>query len=205
MSNTRVYPNGQELVSSALSLDAIQQIIQQLTLAMLGLPVTPDSSAVRIEYQSEGAPFQNKGDDICYVTCKNATDEPYDKYRDELEIFNDGDSDTNRQAQTRSWVVYWTCYGPSSTQNARAIRSALYQDYFTGKLADSQLFPVSDFKEPVRAPEYIDGQWFERVDFDALFYEFVVETIEDPTVVSVDVSLNTNAGEVAEVTVTIEE
>ena len=139
-------------------------------------------------------------DDICYLSCV-PTDDPYDRIRDRTNL---SAADPNLEEQwnyTRAWRIHWCFYGPNSTDRARALRSALYQDYFTEALAESFLFPVSDFPEVVRVPELVNAQWWERVDFDAEFYEGVVETINRQTVVSVEVVVQDSEGEIADITV----
>ena len=284
MPTTTQYPNGQVLVSSALTVPQINTVLQMLTQGMLGQTPAPDNPDVRIDWQTGGAPFIPGPEvDVCWLRCTPRTEE-YDKIRDSqtfpTSIFSgsigaggagyqignvlfpeqsdasggaflvtavdgaggvtavgqtplligqgysvanglptyggDGAGATvnitaigstatsigERQAYTRSWTVHWTLYGPNSTDQARALRSALYQQYFAWQLQKAQLFPVSDFEEPIRVPEVSDGQWYERVDFECIMYEFVVETISDQTVLSVEVKLNNQTGQVADFTVT---
>jgi hypothetical protein len=53
----------------------------------------------------------------------------------------------------------------------------------------ANLFPVSDPAEPVRAPELINAEWWERCDFSLSLYENVTETIEDGQATSVEVDV----------------
>ena len=195
------YPDGSTLTSSALTIAQINAIIQPATLGMLGMGGDSTSAAVRIEWPTQGAPFQQVGDDVCYIRCVTR-DDPYNRIRDRANLAAEDPNLEEQWNYTRAWEIHWTLYGPNSTDNARAIRSALYQDYFTDSLSESQLFPISSYEEPIRAPELIDGQWFERVDFGAEMYEFVTETILRQTVVSVETILEGNAGELADFTTT---
>jgi hypothetical protein len=88
---------------------------------------------------------------------------------------------------TRVWEVFWTVYGPNSFDNARKIRSALFDRYVHDQFARNQLFLVTDPRAPVRAPEFHDGQWWERVDFSAKFNEFVTETYSVEMTESVEI------------------
>jgi len=195
------YPDGSVLTSSALTIAQINAIMQPLTCGMIGVADPTTTSRVRIEWPTVGAPFQEATEDICYLRCV-PKDDPYDKIRD---VFNLplNDTDLNEQWNyTRAWSIRWCFYGPNSTDLARAIRSGLYQDYFVGALALSQLFPVSDFPQEVRAPELIDGQWFERVDLEVEMYEFVTENIDRQTILSVETLIEGNGGVLADFTVT---
>lgn len=186
------YPDGSVLASTALTITpdggTLGPIIQQLTLGMLGLPQTADSSKVRLEWAQQGQPFQQQKEDICYIRC-TLKDDPYDKIRERTQTPNDAETNNEQWNYTRVWEFTWVFYGPNATDSARVLRSALYQDYFTNAFAQSQLFPVSEIPEARRVPEKIGGLWFERVDLPCDFYEFVTENIERQTVKSVEVQV----------------
>lgn len=201
MGSSITYPDGYTLTSTALTLDQINTLLQPMTLAMMGQDVDPNSGLVRIEWPSEGAPFATRNEDVCYLRCV-PKDDPYNRIRDRSTISFQNITLTEQWNYTRAWAVRWCFYGPNSLDFARVIRSSLYQDHFTQLLSQSQLFPVPDFPEVVRAPELKNGQWFERVDFEAEMYEFVTETINRQTVSSVEVIVETAAGKVADITVT---
>jgi hypothetical protein len=99
---------------------------------------------------------------------------------------------------TRVWDIHFCAYGPNSFDNLRAVRSALYQDYFLEQLQLSQLFPMSEFREVMRVPELFDKQWWERSDFSCEMYEFVEETITRQTVISVEVVVEDAKGTIAD-------
>jgi hypothetical protein len=221
--STTNYPDGTSLVSDALTLTEMNAIIQELTQGMLGQVVSPTASLVRISWPTEGAPFQEATDDVTYIRCI-LKDDPYDKIRDKFNWGPEGWGSgqfgkqppwggtlsgvpalTEQWNYTRVWEIHWVIYGPNSLDNSRAIRSALYQDYFTDLLALEQLFPMSEFPEAIRAPELIDAQWWERVDLKCEIYEFVTETIARQTVVSVENILAVAAGQVADFTVTADD
>lgn len=202
MGVNRTYPDGSVLTSTALTLEAINTILVTLTQGMLGQTPDPESSLVRVQWPTEGAPFQDINDDICYLRCV-PVDSPYDRIRDRVNVPNNDETLEEIWTYTRAWKIQWCMYGPNSLDNARAIRSALYQDYFTQLLADSQLFPVSDFPETMRVPELMNAQWFERVDLEVEFYEFITETIDRQTILSSENIIEGDAGEIADFTVTV--
>lgn len=224
MGQSITYPDGSVLLSSALSLSQINAVWQPIVCGMLGITEPATTSLVRIKYPTAGAPFQDIADDVVYIACYTK-DSPYDKIRyvtqlpgvstgggygegpyGQIPYGGGGNSSANIEQwnYTRSWTIHFTLYGPNSLDNARALRSGVYQDYFTEQLSLSQLFPVSDFPETVRVPEILDGQWIERVDFEFECYEFVTETINRQTVISVEVIVETtevNNGEYENITV----
>lgn len=220
MGNSVTYPDGTTLVSSALTVQQIGVVLQPISLGMLGLPIAADSSNVRLEWPTQGQPFVTSPTvDVCFLRCVTK-DDPYDKIRDRFSWGPNGWGDgqfgrepfggtlsgnpalTEQWTYTRVWQIHWCFYGPNSTDNARALRSGLFQDYFTNLLATSQLFPMCDFPQPVRAPELIDAQWWDRSDFECEMYEFITETIQRQTVVSVEVIVQNPAGVVADITIT---
>ena len=204
MSST-TYQNGQVLSSSALAIAAINAILQPMTMNMLGQQANPSSPMVRLQWPSEGAPFGERTEDVCYLKCIEGTGDNYDLIRDKATIENPADpynlTVLEQYDYTRIWQITWCFYGPTSWDYARMVRSALYLDYFTQQLATSQLFPVCDFPKPVRVPELINGQWVERVDFSPTFYEAIRESITDLTVGQVEVIGNIPTGKVFDTTV----
>lgn len=201
MGQNTPYPDGTTLTSTALTVAQINALMVPLTMGMLGFAADTSSPLVRIEWPSQGAPYQDIADDVCYIRCV-PKDDPYDRIRDRANVAAVDPNIEEIWNYTRAWAVRWCFYGPNSTDRARALRSGLYQDYFTEQFSLSQLFPVSDFPEPMRAPELIDGQWFERCDFEAEFYEFITETILRQTVVSVETIIDGANGQIADFTTT---
>jgi len=183
MTIATTYPNGQVLVSSALTVDQINKLIQALTFGMIGLPDT-DLSLVRVDWQTEGQPFENAKYDICYLAC-TPQDVEYSRVRNQT-LSQSGSTLTETWTYTKGWRIAWCFYGPNSEDRARMVRSAMFMDYFNDQLNLGQLFPVPDPPEVVRAPEHINGQWFERADFHIIMYENVTETIQDGIATSVE-------------------
>jgi hypothetical protein len=187
-----LYPNGQQLLSSALSPASISAFMLQLTCGVLGIN-PPDYSQVRDEWQTQGQPFADVGKDICYVACI-PTDVDYRLVHDLTYSTVPAQPGVSEKVQefrtrTRGWRVSWTLYGPNATDRARMIYDAMSLDWVTDSLSLQQLFPIPDFPEPLRVPELINAQWFERADFHCVMYEYVTATILDNTVKSVEVKL----------------
>ena len=197
MGQSFTYPDGSSLASTALTVQQMGTVMQNVIAAMLGITDPASSSLVRVSWPTQGAPFQDVSDDICYVRA-TPKDVPYDKIRKRHNwdlsqlgygqgpygMFPYGGSGGYGQVPygeapygeapmflveqwtyTRAWQIHLVLYGPNSTDRARAIRSALYQDFFTEALSNYELFPVSDFPQATRTPELIDGQWLDRADF----------------------------------------
>jgi hypothetical protein len=180
------YPNGQVLVSSALTIAQINTLLQSLTCGMIGIN-PPDYSQVRIDWPTTGQPFGVlPSQDVCFLSCL-LQDVDYNKIRNRT--YSGTGPVTETWTYTRGWRIAWTLYGPNSTDRARQIWSATFMDYFNDQLNLSNLFPVPDPAEPVRAPELLNAEWWERCDFAITMYENVTETIEDGAVESVEVKV----------------
>jgi len=195
---TIAYPNGQVLTSTALTIAAINAALQPLTCSVLGMPA-PDYSQVRIDWATAGQPFEDVNADVCYLGCL-LTDDPYTLIRDQY-LSQTGGVLTQSWTYTRAWRVSWTLYGPNSFDRARAIHSALFMDAFTDSLSESNLFPLPNMPLPRRVPELLNAQWWERADFYCNMYEAVTETISPGIATSVEIKVDTNEGQVADITV----
>jgi hypothetical protein len=174
---------------------------------MLGLPLPTAAepagyAAVRLDWPTQGQPFGvTPAQDVCFLACL-LEETPYNKVRNRTLSGNGPVLET--WTYTRGWRVSWVLYGPNSTDRARQIWSATFMDYFNDALNLANLFPVSDPAEPVRAPELINAEWWERCDFALSLYESVTETTEDSQAISVEVKLyeSSLATQAADFTVT---
>lgn len=210
MPTSTIYPNGQTLVSSAITQSAISTLLQQLTLGALGLNPPGTVLAydqVRVDWQTQGQPYQDEAMQRCYVACV-PVDDPYSRVRN---LTIDGalvpiPAATQTWTYTRAWTTTWHFYGPSSTDDARAVHTAAFMDWFTDALAASNVFLVTDFKEPQCVPELINAQWWGHAVFEVTMYEGAVETIQPGVATSVEVKVydqdSTSAADtVADITV----
>lgn len=183
----------------------LEIIMQAATCQMLGIDPATDTAAgskVRIGWQVAGQPYaQDPSVDVCVLRAVEE-DNPYDKLRDRKLIVNDEETDISEEQYTRVWRVFWVLYGPNSFDHARLIRSGLLADAVHDLLANSSIFAVPEIGAPVRLPEVSNGQWWERVDLECLFYENVLEDTVINTVLSSEVILKTPAGVAADFTVT---
>jgi hypothetical protein len=204
MTTLTIYPNGQTLTSSALTVPQMNIIMQAWTLAAIGINPPTDFSRVRVDWPVEGQPFaQSPAQDVCFVQCVVHDDE-YSRVRDQALTTIDTTL-TELWAYTRGWRVAWCAYGPNAADNLRAVKSALFvSDYFTGMLALQNLFPLSDPHDPTYVPEQLNAQWWARADFSIDLYEAITESINDTTATSVEIKVydGSPSDPVADVTVT---
>lgn len=180
-----------------------ETVMQQLTIKMLGLP---DNAwdLVRVGWQIQGQPTGKITDDIVYVRAIEDDDE-YNRQRDVTT--NQKTPSTLQQLTTyvRVWRVMWTLMGPNSFDRARQIKSALFtqtpHDLFA--VLNVKLYLVTDISAPRRVPEFIAGQWWERVDFECQFNELVTEEVLTNAVASAEVIVETDKGVQRDIVVSV--
>ena len=84
-------------------------------------------------------------------------------------------------------------YGPNAYEFARDLRDGLNRESIKELFKKNNFFHVPDFPAIKRVPELINGQWWNRVDFTAVFYEYVrreetIKTIESVNIEATAVS-----------------
>lgn len=201
MPTTTPYPNGQVLISTALTVDQINIIVQDLTCDMLGI-IPVDFSKVRVDWQKQGQPdVALPSQDSCFISCV-LENVGYSQVRDYTRTGTGPISGT--WVYTRGWRLSWATYGINSLDRARQIHSALFQDYFNEQFELSKLYPVLDPPEPVRIPVEHNAQWYDSSQFHCIFYEEVTETIQTPAVASVEIKVYDGSVDdpIADITVT---
>jgi hypothetical protein len=211
-----------------LTKDQLQTLFQSVTMVILGLdpttwnayqaalaagtpwtgpiPANPYST-VRIAWQTSGAPSWAPGDDVVIVGVVER-DHPYNRIRESQlsDIAGNPNHELNRAFHyTRVMEAQWTIYGPNSYDNSQAIRDGLFSDPAHATLKASNLFLTGAIVAPRRAPEIYPspgGEWFERVDMQAMFNEIIIRNVTVPSIGSADVTILTDTGATENVTIT---
>jgi hypothetical protein len=155
-----------------------------------------DSAAntrVRINWQEKGSPAFGINDNVVFLACVPESSDY--NIRDETWTTNSASNQTilKNRSYTRQWRVRFVAYGPNAFDSIRLIRTMLLEDFPHDTLAASNLYLVPDTVTPTRNPELFEGQWWERVDYSAVFNEQVNESITVTRVASVQVIGNTSS------------
>ena len=198
------FPNGQSLLSGALTPAALSALLQTLTCQMLGLNPTsntdPAYAKVRLGWPTQGQPAWAITDDVCFLRVTEE-DDPYNQIRDRKFLALSPTSFQTIDTYTRAWRVNWACYGPTGFDNARLLKSALLGwDFAHDSLAGANLYLVPALPATTRAPELFQGQWWERADFSARLYELVTETVNVDSISTAEVLLYNATGLMADLT-----
>jgi hypothetical protein len=178
----------------------INVVVQDITIAALGF-APGDYKKVRVDWQTFGQPFVTPQEDMVALRCVEV-DDWYNRVREQhLELNDDNQSFTQTTEYTRVWEIFWSLYGPNSFDNARKLRSALFSDATHNAFKEANLYLITDPAAPVRVPEPFDNtEWWERVEFSAMFNEDVAEVDVINAVTSVEVIVEDSTGVLADIT-----
>lgn len=181
-------------MDTLLKISDLQGIFFATTAAMMGLDPTAAAtqSIIRQTWPQAGAPGFTINSDWVFLSITPATTNYYNKQREVEFINNDDATITQRTTYTRVWTLAWQCYGPNSSYNAMNIRDQLFYETSHNQLAASNLYLMTDVDDPVRGPEQFMGQWWERSNLQAEFYEAVTRDIVLQTIGNVVVTKDTD-------------
>lgn len=183
----------------------LESAMQVITMTLLGFTTAgaaADYSKVRIGWPQKGQPGFTIDTDVSFVRCVEV-DDAYNRVRDVQTIVQDGVSVGLKTTYVRVWQTFWSIYGPNSFDAARQIRSGLFSQKFHDTLATLGLlvYLVTDPSAPRRVPEEENGQWWDRVDFEARFNERVTEVEIVPSIASAEVIVENSTGMLADLVV----
>ena len=187
--------------NTILSLGELNAIFQDLTVSMLGRgtpagPTDPLYRMVRIAWPTEGQPGFGIAEDVTFVSWRERY-HVYNQIREsQISQFTDSPGWTLNRAvhYTRMIDVRWVIYGPNSYANSQLIRDGLFSPEGRAGLKAQNLYLTGAIPTPNRAPELFEGQWWERVDMNAMFNELVILNYAVPSIKTVDVMLQTDTG-----------
>jgi len=157
-----------------LTLKQIENLFWNVTTQMLGLdPALPaNASKIRIAWPTDGAPSWKISEDVIFIRIAD-DDDPINLLRDNSMTVLDEDNANQVTSYTRVVSVYFVCYGPNSFDNAFTIRNNLYRQKYRDLLNTKNIYLIPQIKSPLRRPELLNGQWWERNDLSASFNELV--------------------------------
>lgn len=180
------------MADTILKLEDLESFFQSITMKMLGIaevdanlkPINQDK--VRISWPTSGAPAWKITDDVTFIRVNNVSDQ-ITQQRDVGYSAVDSDTANRTVSYTRVHEVAWIFYGPNSFDNADIARNGLYLPQYKDLLKASNLGLILDVPVPVRFPELLNGQWWERTDFTAKFNELVIRQGTVPYIKSADI------------------
>jgi len=170
----------------------LQSLFFVNTATMLGLDPTASAtqSMIRQTWPQQGAPGFTIDDDWVFLRIVPLPGSSYNKIRDVVITENEDGSINQATGYTRVWQIFWECYGPNSGINAINIRDQLFYDTINDLFAASNLYMVTDVDDATRVPEALMGQWWERWDVSAQFYESVIRNSTATTISDIQITIS---------------
>lgn len=186
------------MADQVLTRAVITALFQALTVTVTGLDKDSD---VRNAWPTDGSPgVQDPSVNVVFLRVA-PTGGPYIQQRDTDWVDSgDGVNVDVTASYTRVHEVYWTFYGPSSSDLAETLRNALYSQTTQDTLAASNLYMILDVPAPIRVPELFNGQWWERADLSARFNEDVQRYTQMPYLETAQITIQSDDGEVEVIT-----
>ena len=173
------------------SIEEMENMFRVAILSILKIDIDSIGAKKRIRFpwgssffnDNGSAPSWQRDEDTC-VIYELPRDGSYNRQRDIYYINDEESSDLIRvDEHTDIHSVMFANYGPNAYESARDIRDGLNLPDINEYFRKNNFYLVPDLPALQRVPELVNGQWWNRVDFTAVFYEYVrreskVKTIE---------------------------
>ena len=173
-----------------MTIKEAENLFKGVTLDMLGGSPPAD---VRISWPTQGAPAFGINQDVIFLRVIEQ-DGQYNRQKERE--YTNIDADTKNQAllYTRILNVTWIFYGPNSFDNAQTVRDKIFYQQHHDTLAKQQVYLITDFQAPRRAPDLFQGDWWERVDLSISFNEQIIRNEIISTVLSAEIGIESDSG-----------
>lgn len=174
---------------------SIMDLFAGETLKMLGWTssaknlIRMDSDKINSSY-----PKDNQTDYVYFLT--SPSDNQVNRQIIDDSVSSDSGGNPVRTVQMcRTFQCEWQIYGPSSSDNADAIRLALLTDQtIRSDMAAQGISIVPDIAEPIFAPESQGQQWYHRYNLSCNFNMLVTITKPINTITSANIEIISNEG-----------
>lgn len=199
--NPVVFPNSQELTSTALTDAALFAILQSLVCGMLGITGDATNTAVRQEWNTDGAPAWTIGEDVTFIEVLEA-ENSYEDLRDIFYNPQDDDNVTQVINYTRVWRITFIQRGPNGFDRTRTLKTALLLDWTHDSLATSNLYMVPKIRPAIKVPEEFQKQWWQRNDLTIYIYEQINDSLSNVGIIkSVELKVYNDNGQLLDETI----
>jgi len=182
----------------------IEDIFREVVCTIFGLGPESNHDRIRFPWGSDlltgvgSAPDWDHMADVCFIYAL-PHDDAYNRQRNRRNVYRDGPDMVQLDEHTDVHNILFVNYGPNAYECARGIRDGLFRNDIRAMLKGNRFSIVTDVPAPRRIPELYDGEWWNRVDLNATFYEFV--RLESPmrTIrkIRFDISFPTRTGDVS--------
>lgn len=176
------------------TVEQIEDMFREIVLTILNMNVDSNHGRVRFPWGSDlsagvdSAPGSNRKVDVCYIY-ELPCDDAYNRQRDIRYVDLGGCDLTARDEHTDVHSILFVNYGPNAYDCARNIRDGLFRDDIRRILKQNHFAMVTDVPSIRRAPELKNGEWWNRVDFNAIFNEFIRRESVMPIIEEIKVNI----------------
>lgn len=199
------------MADQRITLNALETFIHGLTCSTLGIPLVDNADpenpvpinqgAVRKSWPASGAPAWGIDVDVVFFSV-NTEEDDYCRQRNRETLAQPpvNGQPTGNLTYAVSYIrrhkVYWILYGPNSFDRGETLRNGIYLPAAQELIRAQHMSLIPDFTQVRRFPELFNGQWWQRADWQASFYELVVSASDIPYLTSADIVLVTEENEV---------
>jgi hypothetical protein len=181
--------------------DTLMDLVYDVTVLALGLDSDSNpQNILPMNPMNSPAGLTDPSNDFAFYRI-TLTD---DQYNRQMDVTNDGDAgDPTTINRTTKYVrplrIKWMCYGVDAMEYSDTIRIMLYDPAVKALLAAQGITLVPNIPSPQPAWEPKGGQWYQRYDLHADFYQLVTLQSEIPVIASDEVIIYDEKGEVADI------
>jgi hypothetical protein len=165
----------QEITKTA---NEIEDFFRLLVCTILQLDPEKNHSRIRFPWGSNlafgipDAPDWDRMEDVCFIYAL-PYDDPYNKQRNRRNIYIEGPDMIQLDEHTNVHNMLFVNYGPNAYEDARKIRDGMFRNPIRRLLRRNHFALVTDIAAPRRVPELYNNEWWNRVDVNVIFNEFV--------------------------------
>jgi len=118
------------------------------------------------------APDWNRDEDVCFIYAL-PLDDMYNRQRNRRFEHREGRDIVAIDEHTDVHNLLFVNYGPNAYDCARMIRNKIFQSDVRRLLRQNRFHLVTDIPAPRRVPELVNSEWWNRVDVNITFNQFV--------------------------------
>ena len=168
----------------------LEDLFYKATLDITGFT----AQSIRFSYQPNSAPFFEQGQDGVYIYV-SPMESDVGKFRDITYGELPGNVSVEESiVYTRVIQCQWTCYGPNAYDTAVTIRDGILSESVRRTFSRSRVYPNPRIQTPIRTPESVNSQWWERADIKVLFNVGTEKTAPIPTMSGAVIRLHNEDG-----------
>ena len=163
-----------------MSSTEIEDMFREVVCLILGLDPESNHKRIRFPWGSEidtlkgisSTPDWKRDENVCFIYSR-PNDDAYNRQRDTRYVHREGRNLVAIDEHTDVHDILFVNYGPDAYDCARKIRNGLFLDEIRRLLKRNNFHLLVNVPAPRRVPELVNAEWWNRVDVNAMFNQFV--------------------------------